>query len=576
MLEIGSIVDGKYKILNKIGQGGMSVVYLAMNERANKQWAIKEIRKDGTSNYEVVKQGLIVETDLLKRLSHPHLPSIIDVIDGEGTFLIVMDYIEGNPLSKILKRQGAQSQEDVIEWAKQLCDVLGYLHSRQPPIVYRDMKPSNVMLKPDGNVTLIDFGTAREFKSSSVADTTCLGTQGYAAPEQFGGHGQTDGRTDIYCLGATMYHLVTGHNPAEPPYEMYPIRQWNPKLSSGLEAIILKCTQKNPNDRYQSCAELMYALEHYKDLEIESRREYTKKWRLFLGSAIACGVFAASAVGFKVFANSQIRSTYDYYIQQGTEANSGGDYEAAITNFSNAIELAPENSEAYSKLLNEVILKDNVFSAEENTTFSTLLAGTGSDVNEELLRNNDEAAYDELAYDLGDAYYYFYYNTEEGRQKAGKWYSIAAQSAELDDRRKTVASTLEKIIDYSDALKSATIRPNGERQVSYQQFWDDLNTLINIDYESMGSRIVSVKVYQNFNSSVYADRQNFLNEGITNQQILDGLRAVRDKMRTVMGYEENTSSALLPASVKGDLEKAIISAESNISELEKTIAQGNK
>lgn len=112
------------------------------------------------------------------------------------------------------------------------------------------------MLKPDGNVMLIDFGTAREFKYSSVADTTCLGTQGYAAPEQFGGHGQTDARTDIYCLGATMYHLVTGHNPATPPYEMYPIRQWNPMLSSGLEEIILKCTQRNPEDRYQSCAEL--------------------------------------------------------------------------------------------------------------------------------------------------------------------------------------------------------------------------------------------------------------------------------------------------------------------------------
>ena len=112
------------------------------------------------------------------------------------------------------------------------------------------------MLKPDGNVMLIDFGTAREFKSTSVADTTCLGTQGYAAPEQFGGHGQTDARTDIYCLGATMYHLVTGHNPATPPYEMYPIRQWNPMLSSGLEEIILECTQRNPEDRYQSCAEL--------------------------------------------------------------------------------------------------------------------------------------------------------------------------------------------------------------------------------------------------------------------------------------------------------------------------------
>lgn len=256
MLEIGSVIDGKYKILNVVGKGGMSVVYLAMNERANKQWAIKEVRKDGMQSFEVVKQNLVAETDLLKKLNHPHLPSIIDVIDCDDTFLIVMDYIEGNPLSKALETSGAQNQDDVIEWAKQLCDVLGYLHSRKPPIIYRDMKPSNVMLKPDGNVMLIDFGTAREFKYSSVADTTCLGTQGYAAPEQFGGHGQTDARTDIYCLGATMYHLVTGHNPATPPYEMYPIRQWNPMLSSGLEEIILKCTQRNPEDRYQSCAEL--------------------------------------------------------------------------------------------------------------------------------------------------------------------------------------------------------------------------------------------------------------------------------------------------------------------------------
>lgn len=105
MLEIGSIIDGKYKILNKIGQGGMSVVYLAMNERANKQWAIKEVRKDGVKDYEVVRQGLIAETDILKRLNHPHLPSIIDVIDRDDTFLIVMDYIEGKALDYWLKKK---------------------------------------------------------------------------------------------------------------------------------------------------------------------------------------------------------------------------------------------------------------------------------------------------------------------------------------------------------------------------------------------------------------------------------------------------------------------------------------
>ena len=316
MLQIGSIIDGKYKILNKIGQGGMSVVYLAMNERANKQWAIKEVRKDGVQNFEVVKQGLIAETDLLKKLNHPNLPSIIDVIDGDGTFLIVMDYIEGKSLNSILQEQGAQKQEDVVEWAKQLCDVLGYLHSRKPPIIYRDMKPANVMLKPDGRVMLIDFGIAREFKENRVADTVCLGTRGYAAPEQYGGHGQTDGRTDIYCLGATLYHLLTGHNPSEPPFEMYPIRYWNPKLSSGLEEIILKCTQQNPADRYQSCAELMYDLEHYTELDVEYRRAQTRKWRTFLTTAFLGTAAGIGMVGFRTAENVTTSKTYDAYISE--------------------------------------------------------------------------------------------------------------------------------------------------------------------------------------------------------------------------------------------------------------------
>jgi len=576
MLEIGSIVDGKYKILNKIGQGGMSVVYLAMNERANKQWAIKEIRKDGVSNYEVVKQGLIVETDLLKKLNHPHLPSIIDVIDGAGTFLIVMDYIEGNPLSKILKQHGAQPQEEVIEWAKQLCDVLGYLHSRQPPIVYRDMKPSNVMLKPDGTVTLIDFGTAREFKSTSVADTTCLGTQGYAAPEQFGGQGQTDGRTDIYCLGATMYHLVTGHNPAEPPYEMYPICQWNPRLSSGLEEIILKCTQKNPNDRYQSCAELLYALEHYKDLENETKKEYTKKWRLFIGAVAACGISLIGTVAFKMAENSQIQGTYDYYLEKGNAAANGGDSEGAKENYKNAIELAPEKKEAYDQLLNTVILKDNIFSKEESTFLTGLLTGSEKEENIDMLKESEPAAYEEFAYELGDAYYYFYYEPTEGISKAGKWYAIAADSDSLDEKKATVARTLSNIISYSDKLDSSSVRPNGEKQFSYTEYWQDLDTLIQMDYESMGSRIVSIKVYGNFITDVNQYMESFKNEDITEEMILEKFEFVREKLLHIQELEADKNNSFLPDKEKSRLEQTIKSVEINISELSKSIAQGNK
>lgn len=169
MLQIGSYVDGKYKVLNKIGQGGMSVVYLALNEKANKTWAIKEVRKDGQQDFTTVKQGLIAETNILKELNHKYLPSIIDVIDDGDSFLIVMDYIQGKSLDKILK--GSMEKEglpialdDVIAWGKQLCEVFYYLHTRPNPIIYRDMKPGNVMLKPDGEISLIDFGTARTFK----------------------------------------------------------------------------------------------------------------------------------------------------------------------------------------------------------------------------------------------------------------------------------------------------------------------------------------------------------------------------------------------------------------------------
>ncbi len=422
MLEIGSLVDGKYKILNKVGQGGMSVVYLAMNEKANKQWAVKEVRKDGVRDFEVVKQGLVAETDILKKLSHPNLPSIIDVIDTDESFIIIMDYIQGNSLNKALEEFGAQPQENVIAWAKQLTDVLGYLHSRTPAIIYRDMKPANVMLKPDGNVTLIDFGTAREYKEKNLADTTCLGTVGYAAPEQFGGMGQTDARTDIYCLGATLYHLVTGMNPCEPPYEIKPIRQINPSLSAGLERIILKCTQRDPNDRYQSAAELMFALEHYKEDDDDFKKKQKKKLATFittLSLAVLCG--AASIWGF-LSAEQKKSENYDQIL---LEAESVSDYyEAILTD--------PTRTEAYLEL-NSFLISDYSLSKEEGQQLQKLLAGldqTGTggfiqtvDALSEL-KEADLAGYDEVCFEIGWSLL-SYYDTSIDRDRyanAAKWF----------------------------------------------------------------------------------------------------------------------------------------------------------
>ena len=176
MAYLGDVIDGKYEILRELGRGGMSIVYLAMDKRLNKQWAIKEFRKDkDDENRRVALESLLKEANIMKKLDHPTLPRIVDIIDQDSTIYIVMDYIEGESLNKVLDAYGAQPQDAVIEWAKQLSEVLDYLHTRKPPVIYRDMKPANIMLKPDGTIRLIDFGIAREYKEGSTGDTEIIG-----------------------------------------------------------------------------------------------------------------------------------------------------------------------------------------------------------------------------------------------------------------------------------------------------------------------------------------------------------------------------------------------------------------
>ena len=358
MLEIGSLLDGKYKILNKIGQGGMSIVYLAMNEKANKQWAIKEMRKEKNKNYEIMKQSLITETNLLKELKHPYLPSIADIIESDDTIIIVMDYVEGRPLSDILTEEGTIEEDKVADYAIQLCDVLDYLHSQKPPIIYRDLKPANIMLRPDGKITLIDFGTARKYNYDSVSDTTCLGTIGYAAPEQFAGETlrQTDARTDIYNLGATMYHLLTGVNPSEPPYELYPIRRWDESLSNGLEKIILRATRKDPDKRFNDCKEMSYALQHFRDLDDSYIATQKKKIFLFATSLILSFTFFSMAIVVNGMEKREISKVYNNYLSEAAlKIASTGSKNVVDTDilklFQDAINVSPNSTEAYIRML---------------------------------------------------------------------------------------------------------------------------------------------------------------------------------------------------------------------------------
>ena len=509
MLKIGSIIDGKYKILNKVGQGGMSVVYLAMNEKANKQWAIKEVRKDGVKDFELIKQGLIVETDMLKKLSHPSLPSIVDVIEDDNTFLIVMDYIQGNPLSKTLEEYGAQSQENVVEWAKQLCDVLGYLHSRKPPIIYRDMKPANVMLKPDGSITLIDFGTAREYKSKNIADTTCLGTIGYAAPEQFGGMGQTDARTDIYCLGATLYHLVTGMNPCEPPYEIKPIRQINPALSNGLEKIIMKCTQRDPDARYQSCAELMYDLEHFDEMDNTYRRKMKFRLGIFITSVILTIGFGCVAIWGNASAENVKSKNYSYILSNAK----------SLDDYYNAILTDPSKTDAYIELVN--YLRTDTLTKEEADGLNQLQAGLDRknsngysetvNVLEELKEKNYDG-YIDVCYEFGNAFL-FSSDTTNDRERyvnASKWFSEAKNKYEMASIFCDIASCLQLI----DQNHQSTMVQKGKELQEYKNLWDKLTKLeskINVLGKTPEESDTKINVINSITNIIYNNANGFVN-----------------------------------------------------------------
>ena len=359
MAEIGSVIDNKYEILKEIGRGGMSIVYLAMDKRLNKQWAVKEIRKKGSGkNDEIVVNSLLAEANMMKRLDHPALPRIVDIIDNGITIYVVMDYIEGESLDKILNEYGAQSEELVIGWAKQLCDALSYLHSQKPSIIYRDMKPANVMLKPEGNIKIIDFGIAREYKEQNLADTTVLGTKGYAPPEQYSG--QTDPRSDIFAIGMTMHHLLTGIDPRNgEPYA--PVRQWNPELSEGIEMIIDKCVQPAAENRYQSCEDLLYDLEHPELITKDFKKKQKRKLWAFGISSSLCVILLLSGIICNWLAVKVNNNNYDALVQTVDSMES----------YKQAIQIYPGRTEAYLKIL-ENYEDGGVFGKAENDEFLAL------------------------------------------------------------------------------------------------------------------------------------------------------------------------------------------------------------
>ena len=546
MLKIGSVIDGKYKILNIVGRGGMSIVYLAMNEKANKQWAIKEIIKNDYRDLAVERK----EIEMMKRLKHPNLPAIVDVIEQKESLLIVMDYIEGRSLEDIVQEYGPQEETLVVKWAKQLCDVLHYLHTQTPPIIYRDMKPSNVMLKPDGNVMLIDFGAAREYKATNLKDTVLLGTKGYAAPEQYRSDGQSDARTDIYSLGVMVFRLLSGTEPVM----LCPIREICPNVSVGIEKILLKCTRVAKRERYQSAAQLYDAFSRYWEYDESFQREQKRKLWIFMIPFVLAICFLTSLILFFVLEKVTRENNYQAYLTAAVKSPTQAE---ALENYKHSIRLNPVREEAYLMLLHNMFLDDGVFTIEESETIRAILISHNADgkTNEQSFQTN-EPGYAQFSYELGVTYFYKY-EDKSNKKNAKGYFEIAAASESLSKKKKKRAERLLVISDYYNTI--GIMDEAGDIFVTYQDFWKDLTL------SSVGNLVeednvrTALVMYEELVSQMITNTVNFQNAGVKKEEMLLQIEQIENHLKKDFRDLENSIRQVISEEMsvlEGNIKKA--------------------
>lgn len=462
-----------------------------------------------------------------------------------------MDYIEGKSLNKVLKESMEQTGlpigiEDVLSWGIQLCDVLNYLHMREQPIVYRDLKPSNIMLRPNGEITLIDFGTAREFKIENIEDTTSLGTPGYAAPEQYGSQnhkGKARPQSDIYCLGATLHHLITGRNPAESPFHFLPITQCRKTLLEetprefrnellGLEMILTKCTQQEPEQRYQNCAQLQYDLEHPEELGLPYRRKLKNKMLAFSASLALAAVLGAGSLTGAALAKNTETSGYGYYVESAQTAST----QEKLSCYKKAIALNPEAEDAWLGLVNAVG-EDNTFTSEEDSYILSILSSrdNGRTKDNKTLFQKNEAGYVRFAYNMGMLYYYTE-GTGQNKASAGGWFDIVSK-ADLnslnlgeDEDKKTAWKTRSDILGKISAYNSKIGQTNqaGDAQVSYKDYWEDLMALMSDDIAGQDNVITELRLYNEIVYQICTHYDAFREAALTQNEMQEALDRITE------------------------------------------------
>lgn len=532
------VLEDRYELLRVIGQGGMSVVHLAYDLRLDKQWAVKEIRSDKIEN-QVYIDSLVKEANLIRNLDSKYLPRIVDIVKKKDIVYIIMDYIDGKTAASLVE-EGPQAQEDVIEWGIQLAEVLSYLHSQNPPIIYRDMKPQNVMITSNNEVRLIDFGTAREYKVDGNNDTTCLGTPGYAAPEQYGGIGQTDERTDVYSLGKTLFHLVTGINPTTIA-DVEGIRYYNPNLSSGLEKIIEKTLQPNPKNRYQNCIDLKHDLENYLDLDNETIRQEKKKLSIF--SLFMILTFASLSLFFVGKGNIRNKQLTHYYqvLSNATQKRIASQFDEALGLYDQAIvSIDGYQEDAYQQMIDLYRFLDK----KEFSNGETLISGLNKIEGYVNQKVDNVDKNEKVLFKIGLTYFSELKNYEKAAFYLGKirnlknakyYYDIAYSLVAIDIDFSKLENNLDAAYQYFDSLGNTKekLEMFGLLTMIYSSYKNQITNAndkileINEKYEKLLFLIEDEEEKEQYQKSIYErNAQAYYSKYIENRDFSDATKAL--------------------------------------------------
>ena len=501
----GTVKAERFETLCEIGRGGSSVVYLVKDTHDGKLYAMKLLHKDMTA---LNKDVTGVETEILAKLGKEGggIPAFYGALSGDGpdgsgssggsdspTTGFLMEYIEGDSLQKLLEGGRTFTVRETAEAGLSFCAILGKLHGSDPPLIYRDFKPANILVRKDGSYVLIDYGACRTFKTGAVRDTQMLGTEGYAAPEQYGGWEQSDVRTDIYGIGVVLHHMLTGRHPLEsglaPVAELMqsPDKQqgrMNSPLERGLyremDKVLRRCCSVSPDMRFSTCAGLEKALRRVLEAckKAEKAAERTREkpdalreqmWKRFLALAACAVTFLFGSGMFSVSAAGAGMARYHMFIREGEAVQ---ETDAKKERYLQAIRLRPSDSEAYIAVLTD-LASDGVIAQEEREAFEDLLY---TDDYLEEMRASAPDQYASLELEIGKLYWGFY---DGGTEPAGQAIENAI-SAGIPPGKRRMAQVMHEILTETPPDFSET---SAEKRDSA---WHNLQILVREEAERTG------------------------------------------------------------------------------------------